>query len=167
MSRADATPHMYIRCRPCHQVCRVTELPLASRHRVRIQTSKAAFKSDPNFLYISLYTTTSTPKNPITTTATMSSKRPFIVIVPGASTNPSHYGYLFHLLQRAGYPTFSALLPSVGASSNVTADDDTQYVRNSMLLPILDHEQHDVILVSHSYSADLSTIRPIQSGSPD
>lgn len=82
----------------------------------------------------------------------MASQRPFFVIVPGASQNPSHYGYLSHLLQLAGYPTFSALLPSVGAAGKVTAEDDAEYVRNSMLTPVLDHEEHDVILVMHSYS---------------
>ncbi|KAF2260670.1 alpha/beta-hydrolase [Lojkania enalia] len=82
----------------------------------------------------------------------MTSKRPFLVLVPAASHNPSHYGYLFHLLQQAGYPTLSALLPSVGASGNVTVEDDTEYVKKNMLLPILDHEERDVIIVSHSYS---------------
>ena len=83
----------------------------------------------------------------------MANQRPFIVIVPGASQNPAHYGYLSHLLQLAGYPVFSALLPSVGAAAKVSVDDDTAYVRDKMLLPILDHEQHDVIILMHSYSS--------------
>ncbi|KAF2791057.1 hypothetical protein K505DRAFT_310276 [Melanomma pulvis-pyrius CBS 109.77] len=82
----------------------------------------------------------------------MASKRPFFVIVPGASQNPTHYGYLSHLLQLAGYPTFSALLPSVGGAGNVTAEDDMNYIQNSMLIPVLDHEEHDVIMITHSYS---------------
>jgi hypothetical protein len=76
----------------------------------------------------------------------MASQRPFIVIVPGGSQNPAHYGYLSHLLQVAGYPVFTALLPSIGASGNVTAQDDANYVREMMLLLVLDHEEHDVIL---------------------
>jgi hypothetical protein len=83
----------------------------------------------------------------------MAEKRPFIVIVPGGSQNPAHYGYLSHLLQLAGYPVFSALLPSVGAAGKVTAEDDMNYVRKSMLIPVLDHEEHDVILLMHSYSS--------------
>lgn len=83
----------------------------------------------------------------------MATKRPFFVIVPGASQNPAHYGYLSHLLQLAGYPVFSALLPSVGATGNVSIEDDSEYVRNSMLIPVLDHEEHDVIMVMHSYSS--------------
>lgn len=83
----------------------------------------------------------------------MASTRPFIVIVPGASQNPAHYGYLSHLLQLAGYPVYSALLPSVGAAGHVTVEDDTTYIRNNMLLPVLDHEEHDVIMLMHSYSS--------------
>jgi hypothetical protein len=82
----------------------------------------------------------------------MASTRPFLVILPGGSQNPTHYGYLAHLLQLAGYPTYSALLPSVGASGKVTVQDDMDYIRDRMILPILDHEEHDVILVMHSYS---------------
>ena len=62
------------------------------------------------------------------------------------------YGYLFHLLQLAGYPTFSSTLPSVGAASKVTAEDDMNYVRDKMLIPVLDREGRDVILFTHSYS---------------
>lgn len=83
----------------------------------------------------------------------MATTRPFTVIIPGASQNPAHYRYLSHLLQLAGYPVFSALLPSVGAAGNVTVEDDAVYVRDKMLLPVLDHEEHDVIMLMHSYSS--------------
>ncbi|KAF2437255.1 alpha/beta-hydrolase [Karstenula rhodostoma CBS 690.94] len=82
----------------------------------------------------------------------MASNRPFFVILPGGSQNPTHYGYLAHLLQLAGYPTYLSLLPSVGASDKVTTEDDKAYIRNRMILPILEHERHDVIMVMHSYS---------------
>ncbi|KAH7130095.1 hypothetical protein B0J11DRAFT_482395 [Dendryphion nanum] len=81
----------------------------------------------------------------------MASTRPFIVILPGGSQNPTHYGYLAHLFQLAGYPTYSALLPSVGASEKITTEDDMVYIRDRMILPILEHEEHDVILLMHSY----------------
>lgn len=77
---------------------------------------------------------------------------PVFVLVPGASQNPGHYGYLLHLLQSHGYPTLSALLPSTGTGENVTSQDDTDYVLKRMLLPVLDTEKHDVILITHSYS---------------
>lgn len=79
--------------------------------------------------------------------------KPFFVIIPGASQNPTHYGYLAHLLQLAGYPTFSSALPSLGATAPITIDDDARYIRDKMLLPILDHESHDVIILTHSYSS--------------
>lgn len=82
----------------------------------------------------------------------MASTRPFFVIIPGASQSPSHYAYLSHLLNLAGYPTFSAILPSLGATTEVTAQDDTDYIRNRMLLPILDHSKRDIIMIMHSYS---------------
>jgi Alpha/beta hydrolase family len=74
------------------------------------------------------------------------------VLVPGASQSPAAYGYLLHLLQLKGYGAFTSLLPSVGATGPVTATDDADYVRDRLLLPILDVEGHDIILISHSYS---------------
>jgi hypothetical protein len=83
----------------------------------------------------------------------MAVNNPLFVIVPGPSQNPAHYAYLCHLLQLAGYPVFSALLPSVAAPGKVTIEDDTSYVRNKMLMPILDYGKHDIIIVMHSYSS--------------
>ena len=45
-----------------------------------------------------------------------------------------------------------ALLPSTGSTAPVTAEDDAEYIRSHMLLPILDIEKHNVIMISHSYS---------------
>ncbi|KAH7068990.1 hypothetical protein BKA63DRAFT_494432 [Paraphoma chrysanthemicola] len=83
----------------------------------------------------------------------MPNQRPFIIIVPGASQNPSHYGYLSHLLLQAGYPVLSAMLPSVGAADQVSIQDDAHYIRNKMILPVLDYEERDVVLFMHSYSS--------------
>ena len=80
------------------------------------------------------------------------SSKPVFVIVPGAAQNPSHYAYLQHLLLSHGYGCLSALLPTVGTSAPVTVEDDTEYIRSRMLLPVLDLEYHDVIVISHSYS---------------
>lgn len=82
----------------------------------------------------------------------MSSTHPFFIILPGGSQNPTHYGYLAYLLQSAGYPTFSSLLPSIGNSGKVTTQDDTDFIRDRMILPILELEERDVVLVMHSYS---------------
>lgn len=79
------------------------------------------------------------------------SSKPVFVLVPGASETPSHFAYLQHLLLSQGYGVLSALLPTVGTSAPVTAEDDAEYIRSRMLLPVLDIEKHDVIIISHSY----------------
>ena len=81
-----------------------------------------------------------------------SSSKPVFVLVPGAAQNPSHYAYLQHLLLSQGYGVLSALLPTVGATAPLTAEDDAEYIRSCMLLPVLDLEKHDVVMISHSYS---------------
>ncbi|MCJ1377210.1 hypothetical protein MMC17_000302 [Xylographa soralifera] len=81
-----------------------------------------------------------------------SPSKPVFVIVPGGAQNPSHYAYLQHLLLSQGYGVVSGLLPTVGATAPVTAAEDAEFIRSRMLLPVLDIEKHDVIMVSHSYS---------------
>ncbi|KAL8861957.1 MAG: hypothetical protein Q9178_001827 [Gyalolechia marmorata] len=80
------------------------------------------------------------------------STKPVFVLVPGGAQNPSHYAYLQHLLLSEGYGVLSALLPTIGTGASVTVEDDTEYIRSRMLLPVLDIEHRDVIMVSHSYS---------------
>ena len=80
------------------------------------------------------------------------SQKPVFVLVPGASQSPAHYAYLQHLLLSEGYGVLSGLLPTVGTGANVTVEDDTEYIRSRMLLPVLDLENHNVIMISHSYS---------------
>ncbi|RDW92641.1 hypothetical protein BP5796_02035 [Coleophoma crateriformis] len=80
--------------------------------------------------------------------------RPVFVIVPGASQTPSHYAHLIHLLQSHGYPTLSSMLPSTGTGANVTVQDDADYIRSRMILPVLEIEKHDVVLIMHSYRHD-------------
>ena len=82
----------------------------------------------------------------------MAASRPVIVLVPGASQSPAHYAHLLHLLQSAGWPTLSCLLPSTGTYGDTTAQTDTDFIRSHMLLPVLDVEQHNIILLLHSYS---------------
>ena len=38
------------------------------------------------------------------------------------------------------------------AGQKIGVEEDTYFVRNRMLLPILDTEGHDIIVISHSYS---------------
>lgn len=80
-----------------------------------------------------------------------SSSKPVFVIVTGSGMTPSHYGYLQYLLYKQGYGALSALLPTVGITAEVSAQDDADYIRSRMIMPVLDIEKHDVILVFHSY----------------
>ena len=80
------------------------------------------------------------------------SSKPVFVLVPGAAQTPSHYAYLQHLLLSQGYGVLSALIPSIGAVAPVTAEDDAEFIRSRMLLPVLDIQKHDVIIISHSHS---------------
>lgn len=41
------------------------------------------------------------------------------------------------------------------SNKNVTAQDDADYVREHMLLPILDTEQHNVVMIMHSYRQEI------------
>jgi hypothetical protein len=67
--------------------------------------------------------------------------------------NPAHYGYLSHLLLLAGYPVYTALLLSVGSADQVSVQNDAKYIREKMILPVLDYEERDVVLLMHSYSS--------------
>ncbi|KAF2687990.1 hypothetical protein K458DRAFT_475828 [Lentithecium fluviatile CBS 122367] len=72
---------------------------------------------------------------------------------PGRIPQPRPLRYLTHLHLLAGYPVFSSTLPSVGCSDKVTVEEDMAYIRNTMLLPVLDVEEQDVIMLMHSYSS--------------
>ena len=75
-----------------------------------------------------------------------------IILVPGAWHSPSHYTTLLTLLQRAGYPTSSSRLPSVGSATPLTATaaQDASFIRDEILLPLL-ASGTEVLLVLHSY----------------
>ena len=81
-----------------------------------------------------------------------STPRTVIVLVPGASCSPSHYAHLLHLLHTSGYATMTDGLASTGQYERISIEDDAEYIRSKMLLPILEVENHNVILVTHSYS---------------
>lgn len=44
------------------------------------------------------------------------------------------------------------MLPSVGGTGKITIEEDAQYIRERMILPILDIANHDVIVLMHSYA---------------
>ena len=81
-----------------------------------------------------------------------SSAKPVFVILPGAGQNPSHYAHLQHFLLSQGYGVLCGILPTLGTTSPVTIDDDAEFIRSRILLPVLDGEKHNLITISHSYS---------------
>ena len=83
----------------------------------------------------------------------MTPAAPVIAIVTGSGQTPSHYAELISHLHHAGHPTCCTILPSVGASDPCTAAQDATYIRERMLLPFLDTEHRDVILLMHSYGS--------------
>lgn len=80
------------------------------------------------------------------------SPKPTILLVPGAWHSPSHYATLLSRLQTAGYHTVCSRLPSVASVDPLTATaaQDTSFIREKMLLPLLEQEK-DILLVLHSY----------------
>jgi pimeloyl-ACP methyl ester carboxylesterase len=80
------------------------------------------------------------------------SPKPTILLVPGAWHTPDHFQLLITKLEQLSYPTVSQRLPSVGSSTplSVTATTDVDFVRNTLLLPLLEAGT-DVVVLSHSY----------------
>lgn len=83
----------------------------------------------------------------------MTNSKPTILLIPGAWHIPAHFAALREHLEKFSYPTRSEKLPSVGASdqSNHTAQTDAEFIRNQLLLPMLD-EGKRVVVVMHSYA---------------
>lgn len=85
----------------------------------------------------------------------MSQAKPIFVLAPGAAYNPAHYGLLQHLFLKAGYGALSSTLPSIGTlkAASATVEEDATYIRDRLVLPVLENEERDVIIIGHSYSA--------------
>jgi len=82
----------------------------------------------------------------------MSQEKPYIALVPGAWHSPVHYQELLNLFEKAGYPTKSIQLPSVGSAdpNKESVAGDAAAIRENLLLPLIDSGK-DVVLVMHSY----------------
>ena len=82
----------------------------------------------------------------------MASPKPTLLIIPGAWHTSIYFDPLLAVLSKHAYPTVCKALPSVAPSNPKahTAQTDAEFVRNSLLLPLLD-EGKDVIVIMHSY----------------
>lgn len=79
-----------------------------------------------------------------------------IAIIPGAFHTPSHFSSLCAQLENAGYDTASVQLPSVDpptptAAAVGTPSNDALFIREKLLLPLIEEEEKDVVLLMHSY----------------
>lgn len=77
--------------------------------------------------------------------------KPAIVLAPGCWHVPAHYQELVDLLQKAGYSTEIASLPSLNPTDGLqqTIEADIDAVRQKLLAQV--DQGKDVILLSHSY----------------
>ena len=80
----------------------------------------------------------------------MASPKPTFVVIPGAFHYHTTLDFLLARLNKAGYPTKTATLKSVGSG---TADlpGDVALIRDEILLPLF-AEGKDAVLVLHSYA---------------
>ena len=83
----------------------------------------------------------------------MAAKKPTIVLIPGAWFHPSAYDQFISILQRLSFPTVFASYPSRNPSNPATADaaHDTEAVLQNFLLPLIENEGKDVVILMHSY----------------
>lgn len=83
----------------------------------------------------------------------MAATKPTILLIPGAWFQPSTYDSFISHLQQLSFPTAYAPYPSLNPSHPATADaaHDTETVLQESLLPLIEDEGKEVVIVMHSY----------------
>lgn len=83
----------------------------------------------------------------------MVATKPTILLIPGAWFQPSTYDLFISHLQQLSFPTAFAPYPSLNPSHPATADaaHDTETVLQESLLPLIENEGKEVVIVMHSY----------------
>ena len=92
--------------------------------------------------------------NPPVPLNALNEKKPTIVLFAGAFANPSWcFKKIAPYFNKAGYPTVYARVPSLCASAGdeISCARDAETSRNSVLLPLIEGEQKDVIIFAHAY----------------
>ncbi|ROV88133.1 hypothetical protein VMCG_10423 [Cytospora schulzeri] len=81
------------------------------------------------------------------------SSSPVIVLVPGAFGTPAGYNKLLPYLKEAGFSTHPGPYPSCNPSDPATATTpkDIASLRENVLLPLVDKEKRDIVIIAHSY----------------
>lgn len=82
-----------------------------------------------------------------------SSKTPVLVLVPGAFGTPAGFNQLLPFLERASVTTYPGAYPSCDPPdpAAATCARDIASLRDNVLVPLLDEQQRDVVLLAHSY----------------
>lgn len=78
---------------------------------------------------------------------------PTLLLVPGAFGTPDGYEKLVPYLEKDGFSTHPGPYPSCNPTdpSTATAEKDITSLRDQVILPLLDQEHKDVVIVAHSY----------------
>ncbi|KAK8087235.1 alpha/beta-hydrolase [Apiospora phragmitis] len=78
---------------------------------------------------------------------------PVLVLCPGAFGGPDGFNKLLPFLSEAGIATQPGGYPSCNPPdpTQATCAADIAHLRDNVLLPILDQQQRDVVLLAHSY----------------
>lgn len=91
-------------------------------------------------------------------------QKPTIVCVPGAWHGPEIYDPAFSFLRSSGYPTVALPLPSAGASPALKDfSADVEIIRKGVST-LVEDEEKEVVLVTHSYSGMPGAEAPIGLG---
>ncbi|PLB52223.1 alpha/beta-hydrolase [Aspergillus steynii IBT 23096] len=82
-----------------------------------------------------------------------SSNLPVIVIFPGAFGTPEGFDKLSPYLTKAGYATHPGAYPSCNPAdpAEASSSQDIAFVRDNVLLTLLNEQGKDVVIIAHSY----------------
>ncbi|RYP53627.1 hypothetical protein DL768_001407 [Monosporascus sp. mg162] len=86
-------------------------------------------------------------------TSMASANVPVIVLVPGAFGTPAGFEKLVPHLEKVGFPTHPGAYPSCNPSDPAVATcrNDIASLRDNVLLPLMEKEQKDIVIMAHSY----------------
>ncbi|MCJ1311313.1 hypothetical protein MMC25_004984 [Agyrium rufum] len=80
----------------------------------------------------------------------MAQAKPTFLLVPGAWHPQGVLDQLVSELQSAGFENATGTLTTVGSTASLS--DDVTYIREELLLPLIEGKGKDVIFVAHSYA---------------
>lgn len=82
-----------------------------------------------------------------------SSALPTLVLVPGAFGTPAGYDKLLPQFEQAGLKTVPGPYPSCNPPdpTAATASEDIKSLRQNVLLPLIEEQGKDIVILAHSY----------------